>query len=210
MKKIILITLVFIITSCAVNRKIKYDGLQWDVSKVQNKELLFALLDHRAQVIDGSRNPDFVGYMRSNVGIAYPMGTQSKNDFINDLSQNLINSLDRFDIKATCIKTNFTDDEKVVKSTLLSSSGNKKILLVFDELHTDGYAIQLLHYKINVFVYNKTGELLKFKRFEGERKLGGTVAFGAGPYKKYMPQSISKLFEEIFNNEELLTQINSK
>ena len=148
--------------------------------------------------------------MRSNAGIAWPIGTESKNDFIQDLTKNIINSLDRFDIKATVIDTKSNEDEKAIKIKLLNANGDKKVFFVFDELHTDGYAIQVLHYKINVFVYNKTGELLKYKVFEAHQKLGGTVAFGAGPYKKYMPQAISKLFEDVFNEKEILEAINSK
>lgn len=47
--------------------------------------------DHREAVIDGSRKPDFVGYMRSNVGIAYPIGTESKNSLMLDLNNNIVN-----------------------------------------------------------------------------------------------------------------------
>ncbi len=209
MKKIILVTTcIILLTGCAVNRKVKYDSLKMNLSEVKTKKVSLALLDQREAVIDGSRKPDFVGYMRSNVGIAYPIGTESKNSFMNDLSSDIVNSFSRFGVKANNIITSHTEKEDEVRSKIFSTEDDKKILFVFDELHTDGMAIQVLHYRINVFIYDKNNELLKYKIFEETKKLGGNIAFGAGPYKRYMPEAIVKLFEEIFIDEEILNAIN--
>lgn len=207
-KYLLVITSIVLLTNCAVNRQVKYDGLKMNLSEIKTKSISLALLDQREAVIDGSRKPDFVGYMRSNVGIAFPIGTESKNNFMSDLSSDIENSLSRFGVNVNNIVTSHTEKESEVKSKLLSTDDNKKIFFVFDELHTDGMAIQVLHYKINVFVYDKNNELLKYKVFDDTRKLGGNVAFGAGPYKRYMPEAIVKLFEEILNNEEILNSIN--
>ena len=209
MKKIILgISCIVLLTGCAAKRKVQYANLKMNLSEIKTKKISLSLLDQREAVIDGSRKPDFVGYMRSNAGIAFPIKTESENNFMTDLSSNIVNSLSRFDINANNIITSHTENEKEVKSKLFTTEDDKKILFIFDELHTDGYAIQLLHYKINIFIYGKNNELLKYKVYDGERKLGGTVAWGAGPYKKYMPEAIVKLFEEILNDNEILTAIN--
>lgn len=208
MNKLYILILCLALTSCAVGRKVKYDNLKMNLSEIKRNDLSISLLDHREAVIDGSRKPDFVGYMRSNVGIAYPIGTESKNDFIFDLTSNLLNSFKRFNINVNSIDTKWSDSERDIKSKLFLTNSNKKILIIFDELHTDGYAIQVLHYKINFFVFDKNNELLKYKVFDADKKLGGTVAFGAGPYKKYMPEAMTKLFEEMFNDQEILNAIN--
>ncbi len=201
-------TCVILLTSCAVSRKVKYDSLKMNLSEIKTKNISLALLDQREAVIDGSRKPDFVGYMRSNVGIAFPIGTDSENNFMSDLSSNIVNSLTRFGVTVNNVVTSHTEDENEVKSKVFTTNDDKKILFVFDELHTDGMAIQVLHYKINVFVYDKNNELLKYKFFAETRKLGGNVAFGAGPYKRYMPEAIVKLFEETLNDDEILNAIN--
>ena len=211
MKRIILVIVSSILlTSCAVGRKVKYNDLKINLSEIKTRKVTLALLDHREAVVDGSRKTDFVGYMRSNVGIAYPMGTESKKDFVDDLSSNLTTSFSRFGITATNIKTNFKDSESDAKSQLFKTADDKKILFIFDELHTDGYAIQVLHYKIDLYIFDKNNELLKYKVFDGERKLGGTVAWGAGPYKKYMPEAMIKLFEEMLNENEILNALNKQ
>ncbi|WDF63170.1 hypothetical protein [Flavobacterium sp. KACC 22763] len=207
-KAVLAVFICILLTSCVVGRKVKYNDLKLDLFDVKTQKIDFALLDHREAVIDGSRKPDFVGYMRSNVGIAYPISTESTESFMNDLSNSIINSLKRYDIKATSLSTKWEDDEKTVKTELLSQTGDKKILLVFDQLNTDGYMIQFLYSKINLYVYDKEGVLLKYKFFEGKEKLGGNVAFGAGDFKTYMPEAMKKLFETIFKDKEVIEAIN--
>lgn len=197
-----------LLSSCAVNQKVKYHGLELNLSEIKAKNIDLALLDHREAVIDGSRKPDFVGYMISGAGINWPMGTLSKNNLMDDLSYDIVNSLNKYDVKVTNVITKWQEDEQTVKSKLFNLNGDVKIFFVFDELHTNGYGIQFLYYKINMFIYNKSGELLKQKLIEGKEKLGGNIAFGPGSYKTYMPKSMSKLFEDIFNDKEISEIIN--
>lgn len=207
-KAVLVVFSCVLLTSCAVGRKVKYNDLKLDLFDVKTKNISLALLDHREAVIDGSRKPDFVGYMRSNVGIAYPIGTESKNSLMVDLTNNIVNSLDRYDVKVTSLSTKWQDDEKTVKTELLSLEGDKKILLVFDQLNTDGYMIQFLYYKVNLYIYDKDGTLLKYKSIDGKEKLGGNVAFGAGAYKTYMPEAMKRLFQDIFKDKEVIQSIN--
>ncbi|HUH25149.1 MAG TPA: hypothetical protein VLY87_00850 [Flavobacterium sp.] len=205
---VILITSLFV-TSCAVNQKVDYNNLKMDLFNVKSESLNIALLDHREAVIDGSRKANFTGYMRSNVGIAYPISTKTGNDFINEISNNIIKSLNKFNVKAFNIPSKYSEDENSVKEKLLQTKGDKKMLLTFNELHTDGYAIQVLHYDFDISVFDKNNELIAYKKFQDKRKLGGTVAFGAGPYKRYMPEAVTKLFEDIFNDPEILNALNN-
>ena len=199
-----------LLSGCAVNQRVKYDGLKLNLSGIKTKNIDLALLDHREAVIDNSRKPDFVGYMVSGAGIHWPMGTLSKKDLMDDLSNDIVNSLNKFDVKVTNVSTTWKDDEQTVKAKLFNLNGDVKIFFIFHQLNTSGYGIQVLFYKIDMFIYNKSGELLKYKVIEGKEKLGGNVAFGAGSYKTYMPKAMSKLIEDIFNDKEVLDIINKR
>ncbi len=176
---------------------------------MKTSDISVALLDHRLAVVDGSRKSSFVGYMRSGAGIAYPMSTVSKEPFMEEMTQNIINSFKRLDIEATAIFTKNTETEENIKEKLFNQKANKKVFFIFKELHTDGYAIQVLHYNFEVFVYGKENKILAYKKFHDKRKLGGTVAWGPGPYKNYMPQAMTKLFEDTFNDEEIIKALNN-
>lgn len=211
MRKLGIILFAFVLlTNCTGYWKVKYDGVKMDLSEVKTKNIDLVLLDHREAVIDGSRKPSFTGYMRSAVGIAYPLNTKSKNNFTDDLTSNFINSFNTINVTLTAISSNFKDSIDVLKSKLFSLNGDRKVLLIFDILHTDGYSIQFLHYKIILNIFDKEGKLLKSKTFEGDTKLGGSVLMGPGPFKKYMPKAVAKLFEDIFKDQEVLEAINVK
>jgi hypothetical protein len=210
MKKLLLPLISLILFSSSAVSQIKYDGLKLDLFDIKTKNIDLALLDHREEVVNGSEKPNFVGYRRTGVGIKSTIKTLSKNDFVVDLSNNIVNSLARFDINVTNLNTKYQEDQNTVKQELIKLNGSKKILLVFDQLHTDGYGIQYLKYKISLYIYNKEGILLKYKDFRGDEKLGGNVAFGSGSYKEYMPDAMTKLFEDILKDKDILEIINKE
>ena len=209
-KKFLSVIIVSIVlSSCAINRKVSYDNLKMDLSAVKTESLSVALLDHRPSVVKGRRKPSLTGYMRSGAGIPYPMSTTTGCNFIDEIAINMTESLNRSNTKTTRISTNFKQDEGTVKQTLLDSDSEKKIFFVFRELHTDGYAIQLLHYDFDVSVFDNNNKMIAFKKFHRKRKLGGNVAFGAGRYKEYMPKAITKLFEDVINDKDILDSLNN-
>lgn len=208
-RSVFLVLIISLFNSCAVNRKVDYRNLKLDLTNVKTSDISVALLDHRLAVVDGSRKPSFVGYMRSGVGIAYPMHTVSKESFMEEMTQNIINSFKRLNIEAIAIATKNTETEENVKEKLFTQKTDKKVFFIFNEFHSDGYGIQVLHYDFEVFIYGKENQILAYKKFHDKRKLGGTVAWGPGGYKKYMPAAVTKLFEDIFNDEEIINALNN-
>lgn len=67
---------------------------------------------------------------------------------------------------------------------------------------------QFLYYKINLYIFDKDGTLLRYRSIDGKEKLGGNVAFGPGSYKTYMPKAMIKLFEDIFKDKEVVELLN--
>jgi hypothetical protein len=198
-----------ILTSCACGGySVKYDGLPLNLPTIKSKNIALALLDHRDTDLDGSTNPNFVGYIRNAYGIPFPLFTESNKALIDDLSGNIISSLNKQDIKVKNISTHWKDNEKTVNSELLTLEGEKKILFVFTELNTDGYGIQFLHYKIKASIYDKDGALLGTIPFTGSIESGGSVMMGAGSFCEYMPLTMTSLLEKIFKDKEFLGAIN--
>lgn len=208
--KIIFLALTtFLITGCAINRKVDYRTMDTNLSKINCGNLAFALLDHRTAVVDGSRNPDYVGYTLSTVGIAYPMGTKSGNEFMQDLSESLAKSLENKGVETFIVQTTWTDDVESVALKLSEANKSKAVLLEFNELETTGYAIQVLIYDVNFSVYDKNGSLLTEKNFKGKRKIGGSVMWGMGKYKEYMPIKVAELFQEMFSDPKIMAALSN-
>jgi len=200
--KLSCLLLILFVSGCAVSRKVQYSGINANVPAF-SETIALATWDQREQVLDGSRKPDFVGYMRSGAGIAYPIGTASGKPLADDISSSISTSLEKKGCTTSVITTSPADNENTILDNLIKS-GNEKLLLVkCSEYHTDGYGIQNLNYNLQVTVYASDGELVKEKRFQGDRTLGGNVAWGPGKYQEYMPEGLKTLLEQIFNDEEI-------
>ncbi len=191
-----------LLVSCAVSRKVEYEGVYANVPAFRQK-IGLACWDQREQVTNGSRQPDFVGYTRSGAGIAYPMGTANGRPFIDNMTSSIASSLTKQGSTVTGVITSFSEKESLIMSQLKKTNGNRLILIDCKQFYTDGYGATSLMYNLQISVYGQQGDLIKQKTFNGKRALGGSVAWGPGKYKEYMPEAYKKLIEEMFNDSEI-------
>ena len=192
-----------LLIGCAISRKVEYEGVYANVPDFKQK-IALASWDQREQVVNGSRQPDFVGYMRSGAGIAYPMGTDNGKPFTDNMTSSISVSLSKQGSTVTDVNTQFTEKESLIIDQLKKTKGNRLILINCKQFHTDGYGSTSLMYNLQLNIYSEQGDLLKQKTFNGKRALGGSVAWGPGKYKVYMPEAFKKLIEEMFNDPEIV------
>ncbi len=197
MKNLLYAASILLLTSCGSARKINYSGVNADLPK-SNTNISLAVWDQRVQVTDGSRKPDFVGYLRSGAGIAYPMRTRSGKPFVNDMSATIASALKESGSKVVVVETKFNDSRSMIVNRLKEHNAPQLLLLKCNEYHTDGYGAQALIYDIDVIVLDINGNILKERKFSGRKLLGGNGFWGAGKYKTYMPAGLKNLVEEIF------------
>jgi hypothetical protein len=192
-----------LLISCAVSRKVEYEGVYANVPAF--KQLIgLASWDQREQVVNGARKPDFVGYTRSAAGVAWPMGTDNGKPFTDNMSSAISASLSKQGSTVAVVNTQSTEKESLIIDQLKKTKSNRLILFVCKQFHTDGYGVTSLMYNLQINIYSEQGDLLKQKTFSGKRELGGSVAWGPGKYKEYMPEAFKKLIEEIFNDPEIV------
>ncbi|MFI5152520.1 MAG: hypothetical protein ACHQET_04255 [Chitinophagales bacterium] len=191
-----------LLTGCAISRKVNYDGIDANLPTL-NQSIGLATWDQREQVLKNARLPDFVGYTRSGAGIAYPMGTENGLPFTDNMSSSISNSLKKHGSTVSIVNTQYTEKESRILDRLKKTKSKKLILINCREFYTDGYGATSLMYNLDVKVYSDQAELLKEKNFMDKKSLGGSVAWGPGDYKKYMPAAFKRLLEEIFNDPDL-------
>jgi hypothetical protein len=196
----------WLLIGCAISRKVEYEGVYANVPAFKQR-IALASWDQREQVVNGARQPDFVGYTRSGAGIAYPMGTENGKPFVDNMTSSISVSLSKQGSTVANVITQFNEKESLIISQLKKTKSNRLILIDCREFHTDGYGATSLMYDLQVKIYGEQGDLLKQKTFNGKRALGGSVAWGPGKYKEYMPEAFKKLIEEIFNDSEITSAL---
>jgi hypothetical protein len=74
-------------------RAIEYSNIEFQIKSSSNINYAVAVLDKRGVVTDKSQEPNFVGYIRSATGIAYPIRTGSGNPFADDVTLTISNAI---------------------------------------------------------------------------------------------------------------------
>lgn len=200
--KIIFILTIVFFSSCAVSRKVDYEGVRGDLPEFKQHTAL-ACWDQREQILSGARKTDFVGYMRSGVGIAYPMGTESGRPLADIMANDIAESLKAKGSSSTVVLTQSSDKQSLILDKLKKTKNNRLILVNCKDFYTDGYGAVSLMYKLEFLIYSADGSIITQKTFDGKKPLGGSAAWGPGKFKEYIPKAFKALMEEIFSDPEI-------
>lgn len=207
MKTTILWIMAFcMLTGCAISRKVDYEGVHANIPDFR-QHIAIASWDQREQVLSAARKTDFVGYMRSGAGIAYPMGTESGKPLMDVMSTDIAESLKAKGNSTMVVITQPTEKQSQILEKLAKTKNARLILINCKEFFTDGYGAVSLMYNLELNIYSGEGSLIKEKTFSGKRAIGGSVAWGPGKYKLYMPEALKKLIEEAFNDSEIIASL---
>jgi len=205
-KSIGYLLLLGLLVSCAISRKVEYESVAANVPDFK-EHIGIGTWDQREQILNGARQIDFVGYMRSAAGIAYPMGTSSGTPFADVVSSSVAASFSKKGNTTSIVAVSFADKENLILEKLKKTKSDKLVLIKCYKFYTDGYGATSLLYDLQLNIFSSGGDLLKQKTFSGKRELGGSKAWGAGNFKKYIPEGYKKLLEEIFNDPEIVAAL---
>jgi hypothetical protein len=159
-------------TGCAVNQQVAYNNILTGIEASSGYTYLVATHDQREEVLDGSRKEDYVGYFRSTVAIAYPIGTVSGKNFSDDFSASVVGSLIGSGYSAQYLLTRAADSKETILANLLASTCDRKLLFTVTKWRTDSKPIDMMYgtdfiWDLQVEIYNKEGELLASNSTEG-------------------------------------------
>ncbi|ULQ54730.1 hypothetical protein [Flavihumibacter fluvii] len=156
--KIINFLVLCLLISCAISRKVEYEGVYANVPAFKQR-IALASWDQREQVVSGARKSDFVGYTRSGAGIAYPMGTANGKPFTDNMSSSISSSLSKQGSTVSVVTTQFNEKESLVIDKLKKTNNNRLILIDCKEFHTDGYGVTSLMYNLEINIYSEQDDL---------------------------------------------------
>jgi hypothetical protein len=194
--------LALFLISCTVGRKVQLDKLVATVEVQGTKSVAIAVLDHRDHVLKEGKPQDFVGYLRSGVGIPYPIGTKTQKPFADDIASSINETLASKGFKCSVISTTPKDPENDIVSKLNASGAENSMLFTFNSWWTDTYMATLLNYNLSVTVFDKAGNQLVSKKFEASKKGIGANILGT-EYKRVIPGAFKKELELILNDPEI-------
>jgi hypothetical protein len=184
---ILLLCLALIQGPAEAQRAIEYSNIELQIKSNSNINYAVAVLDKREVVTDKSQEPQFVGYIRSATGIAYPIRTGSGNTFADDVTLTISNAIQKSGAKVTQVSTSFSMDATEVTDKLKATNADKLILVILDEWRSDTrpwhmkVATEMI-WNFRLQVFDVSGVLKAENKVEGRD--GGVDPSGTSNTKK--------------------------
>jgi hypothetical protein len=194
--------IILTLSGCAFGRKIPYEKMQVNLSFSGTKSIALSVCDQREMVVDGSQKPDFVGYTRSGVGIAYPMGTESGKSFAQILQETVARSFTNKGFSVFVISSSRKDSIADIIAKAEGTPFDRLVLFKIKKMHSDFYAATIFFYDVVLEIYDSKGELLVSKNFQKEQNIGGS-AWGTGKYQEYTPAYLQSELESWLNDKSI-------
>lgn len=159
--------------------KLSYNQIKTEIPIHNSFTYSIATYDQRLAVVDGSRNEEFVGYVRSQAWIAYPIDTKSGENFSDEFSLVIKNSMYDSSNQTQIIQTNFSDSKQNILNRLVDSNSDRLLLFTITKWETDskppapGKLVWMPNTRTSVLwdilleIYTKDGELIAFNKTDG-------------------------------------------
>ena len=120
---------------CAFGRKIPYENMKVTLNGPAIQPAALCVIDSREMVIDKSRKSDFVGYTRSGVGIAYPMGTGNGRSFAENIQEAIARSLANAGSDIVTVSLPPGTSKPDAQSKILGEHKSRAIVVTLNKMH---------------------------------------------------------------------------
>ena len=168
-------------------------------------EITVGVWDNREDVVNGERQPSWIGLARSGYGIPFGVTTATGQPFAEVLNGYLVRSLQRAGVDAEPVALPVgRDREDVVK--VLTSTGRPRLLLFqLDEWYSDTYIQATLHYNVTLEVFDARGTAIAETWLSGEDDLGPRMRVG----RRSIPEATEDIMRTLLTRDAIVEALAS-
>jgi len=191
------------VSGCAVGNKHNYHDVLVQLKASNTFIVAIGTHDIRPYILDGDKNPDFVGLSRGGYGNPFDVTTQTGNTLAQDMSEAINNSFLKkgYDTKIVHLKPH--DDFSTVVNKLKESKAYRLVYLKLTDWKSDTYTNTALIYDAHLMVLDNNGQMIAQKMIQGHDDLKGSVMNPPAHAKKAVPVAFSQKLEELLNDPEV-------
>lgn len=199
-----LLLLALMLSACAVGNKYDFSQSAPTISKSSDATIAVGVLDQRPYILDGDKEPKFIGLQRGGFGNPFDVTTASKQPLSNDIEAAVLQAFRTVGIKATGAGLSHDQYLAGAKGTLLKVEGDRYLLIVVNEWKADTYSNTKLLYTLSASVFEGNGVLLAENKISGTDNLGGSAWNPPAHASKVVPIAMRDKLDELLNTEEIL------
>ena len=169
-----------------------------------NSRVAISVHDRRHYVTDGSKHPNFVGSMRSGVGIPYDISTKTKLALAEDMLGSLAASFGRKGFQVEKANASHTESPETVLGRLHGQSADRKIIMTLYEWKTDTYMNADLFCFVTLQVFDAGNNLLGESSIKAEREgYGGSFWNPVKHARRVAPKAFKLKMDALFGHENI-------
>ena len=201
MKKILLLLLVLFLTGCAVGNQYNYrsSSMALPVKPVDHRTLILSVEDLRPYVLNGDKEPSFVGLQRGGYGNPFDVTTSTGKPMTEDMSAAIEQGL--MDVGYRVVNVQGKPENAYLRNTAVKEGATRIVALKVYDWKSDIYMAITLHCDLRLIVFDTNGELLAESTMKFVQEVGG----GITPAKnsQVMAEEFAKRIGYLFNKNEV-------
>jgi hypothetical protein len=161
--------------------------------------------DQRPYVVSGQKRPEFIGLLRSAVGIPYNVATRSKKPLAEDFTQVISDGLRRKGFAVTPVSAFYLESGETVSRRLKDTGSRKGLKVTINEWKSDSYVGGgRIPFDLSCEVQDETGAVVARNTARGTKVIpmtGGRlwIVRDATPAVR----AAQEVIEELINNREI-------
>jgi len=185
---------------CAVGNHQQYSGQVPDLKMTGQRSVAVAVVDNRPYVVNGDKDPDFVGVQRAGFGNPFDVGTDSRKPLAADLSANVVAALKQRGVATEAVVVKPGTPSDAALNAAAATGKERALVLELREWKSDTYTNTALIYDVEAKVCDATGKPLAAATKQGNDDLGGNFMDPAGHAKDAVPPAAKAILEGLLND----------
>ena len=161
-----------VLAGCAVGNNYDYTTASIGLPLVGSGDVGVAVVDKRSYVLDGDKEPNFIGLQRGGFGNPFDVRTMSGNSLTDDLQVALRNALEDSGYNVTSLSVS-APDYASISAAIADGGVAKNVVLTVNDWKTDVHMEVTLFYDLVLRVISNSGEIVATNEAEGQDILGG-------------------------------------
>jgi len=206
MKQRWIILIALFAVSCAVGNKYDYRSatITLPVKTADNRILILSVQDFRPYVLNGDKQPSFVGFQRGGYGNPFDVTTLTGRPMTEDMAEAMVKGLADVGYRVIYVSGK-PETVKLIDAAAQNHADRIVVLKVYD-WKSDIYMGMTLHCDLRLSVHSSSGDLLAESKATFVEEIGGGL-IGSSKNSQFLADEFAKRIGYLFNKEELGTAL---
>lgn len=186
------------LSGCAVGNSVDFKSQATTTTMQTDKAVALAVQDQRSFILNGDKQPNFVGIRRGGFGNPFDVTTRSGASFASEVAGQVAQALTTAGAKVETVSVGPNADPQKAVDAVLGTKAERGVALLIKQWKSDLYANMEVDFDLRLQVYDAEGKLLAEAKQAGNNRLG-SVTFES-ELSKAASQSLKSKLEALLND----------